>query len=93
MQDQDLDQQITQELGVDNKKSRSLFQQSNKLRLDICSFLSGCELFNKIALMSKKIRSQLPNDGLLDQNKVITTKKLNTEVIKDFKIDTAYYAV
>ena len=45
---------------------------TNFLRLHTFSFLDGCQLFHKIALTSKYIRSKLPESGLLDQNKVIT---------------------
>ncbi len=39
------------------------------------SYLTGCELFHKIAVTGKQVRDKLPNSGLLDQDKVITFKK------------------
>ncbi len=39
------------------------------------SYLTGCELFHKIAVTGKQVRDKLPDSGLLDQDKVITFKK------------------
>ena len=38
------------------------------------SYLMGCDLFHKIAVTSKKVRSLLLESALLDQNKVLTIK-------------------
>ena len=36
------------------------------IRLTVFSFLSGADLFQRIALLSKDIRTKLPTDRLLD---------------------------
>ena len=47
------------------------FTYPDHLRLFIFSYLTGFELFDKIAVTSKAIRNELPISGLLDQDKVI----------------------
>jgi hypothetical protein len=42
------------------------YPESNDLRLITFSYLPGCDLFHKIALLSKALRKLLPESGLLD---------------------------
>ena len=53
------------------------YPESNDLRLITFSYLQGCDLFHKIALLSKTLRALLPESGLLDQIVVITIKGAN----------------
>ena len=53
----------------------STFPTTNPLlKFVIFSFLPGCDLFHKCALISSKVREKLPGSGLLNQLKVITLK-------------------
>ena len=42
----------------------------------VISYLPGCDLYHKIALLNKEYRKILPKSGLLDQAIVITLKNL-----------------
>ena len=64
--------QPTDLLAINNLTGE--YRDSNNLRLLTFSYLPGCDLFNKIAVTCKYLRSVLPNSGLLDQIKVITIK-------------------
>ena len=50
------------------------FLDTNAFKLLVFSYLTGCELFHKISITSKSIRSQLPKARLLNQDRVITVK-------------------
>jgi hypothetical protein len=50
------------------------YPNSLNLKLLTFAFLTGSDLFNKIAVTSKKIRNSMKGAGLLDQVKVITVK-------------------
>ena len=45
---------------------RDTFRKNKNLRLLTFSFLSGSELYHKIALLNKMTRESLPESGLLD---------------------------
>lgn len=46
------------------------------IRLVCYSYLSGSELYHKIALLNRNTRELLPDSGLLDQKKVLKFKAL-----------------
>ena len=48
------------------KKAEQYYKTHKELRLVTFSFLSGSDLYHKIALLSKTIRESLPKAGLLD---------------------------
>jgi len=50
------------------------YPESTDLRLTTFSYLTGCDLFHKIAVTCFSMRESLANSGLLDQIKVITIK-------------------
>jgi len=50
------------------------YPESRHLQILTFSYLTGCDLFHKIAVTNKAMRESLPNSGLLDQIKVITIK-------------------
>jgi len=51
------------------------FTKNDYFRFLVFSYLSGCDLFHKIALLNKSYREKLPSAGLLDQIISITIKK------------------
>lgn len=55
------------------------FLGSNFARLKVLSYLSGTELFHKIALLNKRTRSLLPSCGLLDQEKILTVAPIEKD--------------
>ena len=59
----------------------------------VFSYLSGCEIFHRIALTSKRIRDQLPDSGLLNQIKVITIKHEKAEEMSLPKAESFLYAI
>ena len=70
-----------------------MFPHSHDLRLLTFSFLSGDELFKKIAVLNKKLRQSLPGAGLLDQHKSISIKCTDCEITDEFALDSFLYAV
>lgn len=52
------------------------------LKLMVFQFFDGSELFHKAALLNKQIRSELPNAGILDQEKVLEAKILEVDLDK-----------
>ena len=46
------------------------------IKLLIFSFISGEELYHKVALLDRQTRESLPNAGLLDQVKVLQVKEV-----------------
>ena len=69
------------------------YQESTKLRLETFSYLPGCDLFHKISVTCKSIRSMLPNSGLLDQIKVITIKAPSDNYPDYLPVDSFKYAL
>jgi len=45
------------------------------LQLVTFSYLSGSDLYHKIALLNRSTRSQLPQSGLVDQLRILTLKQ------------------
>ena len=45
--------------------SQSAFQNNKMLKLLTFSYLQGCDLYHKIALLDKATRKSLPGAGLL----------------------------
>lgn len=57
--------------------SKELFlNKTSKVKLIVFSFLPGCTLFHKIALLDRGYREKLLHWGLLDQEKILTVKRL-----------------
>ena len=52
------------------------FLNSASFRLLVLSYLSGADLYHKIALIDKRTRDSLPDSGLLDQIKILTMNNL-----------------
>ena len=50
------------------------------LFLTIVAYLNGPDLLHGIARLSKKVRAQLPESGLLDQTKVVTVNRRQKEM-------------
>ncbi len=48
------------------------FIRHDNFRLFVFSYLTGADLYHKIALLNKSIRMALPQSGLLDQIKILT---------------------
>ncbi len=54
----------------------SNFISHTNLRLVVFSYLTGADLYHKIALLDKSYRKTLPISGLLDQEKLLKLKKI-----------------
>lgn len=50
------------------------YKSNKNLRLLTFSYLSGSDLYHKVAVLDKKTRELLPHAGLLDQKKVLEMK-------------------
>lgn len=70
-----------------------LYPDSLDLKLLTYSFLEGCELFNKIAVTSKRMRNSIIGAGLLDQIKIITVKPSTEDYPKYLPKDSFLYAI
>ena len=46
-------------------------------KLIVFSFLTGEELYHKVALLNKKTRESLPDSHLLNQIKILTMRNAN----------------
>ncbi len=57
------------------------FQQNKMLKLLTFSFLQGCDLYHKIALLNKATRQSLPGAGILDQGISLTMKTMPENII------------
>ncbi len=62
---------------MQQQKKQEVLVYSKFLRFSILSFLPGCDLYHKIALLDKETRQTLPKTGLFDQPIVITFRKLH----------------
>ena len=69
------------------------YPESSDLQLLTFSYLPGCDLFHKISVTCKSIRSVLPNSGLLDQIKVITIKAPTENYPDCLPVDSFKYAL
>ncbi len=69
------------------------YPESTNLRLTTFSYLPGCDLFHKISVTCKSLRSVLPNAGLLDQIKVITIKAPSDNSPDYLPVDSFKYAL
>ena len=52
------------------------FKRHPFLKYSVFSFLDSADLFNKIALLSTAVRTQLPTSGLVNQQKILKVNKL-----------------
>ena len=66
---------------------------SSDLQLLTFSYLPGSDLFHKISVTCKSLRSVLPNSGLLDQIKVITIKAPTENYPDCLPVDSFKYAL
>ncbi len=63
-------------MSTDQTTSLLCFPKNKFLQLTIFSYLPGCDLYHKIALLDKATRKQLPKTGLFDQVIIISLKEL-----------------
>ena len=65
---------------------------SKNFALTVFSFLPGCDLFHKIALLNRKMRKELPGSGILDQEKELSPRVLSRrEGLRGYKIQDFSY--
>ena len=88
------DNQINELLSGENSSGLVVcFPNSNHLRLQTFSYLAGCALFHKIAVLNKSIRINLPKSALLDQFKIITVKASKDHYPDPLPLESFRYAL
>ncbi len=88
-----MEQISTLQVQPEANEPDTVFPASKDLRLLIFSFLPGCDLFHKIAVLNKNIRKSLPYSDLLDQDKIITIKASSDNYPNFLPIDSFLYGV
>jgi len=85
----------TENLQINEQASSYVvsYPESPDLRMVTFSFLSGCDLFHKIALTCTSIRKHLPKAGLLDQVKVVTIKAPTDNIPDRLPLESFKYAL
>ncbi len=82
-----------QQTQIVEKSNIVKFTDTNYFRLQTFSYLHGCEIFHKIAVLNKQIRALLPSAHLLDQFIVIGIMPSEKYLPDVIKIKSFLYAV